>query len=183
MAVQPHRFGTATAYVPGKPITSLANATISPGPAGGFEVRKSGGLAGSWDAAAIAAPINGSSRVRIKVGNGEFRAGLSVNPAGATGPATGANGAYLVWVTGGLVYLLDRFNNQLGANQGAASGFAWVEYNASDDKVRFYKSASSDFGSAVLIRTEGPVGAGLSWGFDSILSSAGASFEALFDAA
>jgi hypothetical protein len=183
MTVQPHRFGTASAYVAGKTVTSLANTTISPGSAGGFQVRKSGGVAGSWDAAAIAPPISGNSRVRIQFGSGDYRAGLSVNPAGATGPATGANGAYLVWVTGGLVYLLDRFNNQLGTNQGAATGFAWVDYNAGDDKVRFYKSTSSDFGSAALIRTEGPVGAGSSWGFDSILSSAGASFEALFDAA
>ena len=182
MAVQPHRFGTASAYVAGKTINSLANAAISPGSAGGFEVRKSGGVAGSWDAAAVAAPVAGSSRVRIRFGSGDYRAGLSVDPSGATGPATGANGAYLVWVTGGLVYLLDRFNNQLGTNQGAAMGFAWVEYNATDDKVRFYKGASSDFGSAALIRTEGPVVAGSSWGMDSILSSAGASFEALFDA-
>jgi hypothetical protein len=183
MAVQPHRFGMASAYVAGKTITSLANTTISPGLAGGFQVRKSGGAAGSWDAAAIAIPVSGSSRVRIRFGSGDYRAGLSINPGGATGPATGADGAYLVWVTGGLVYLFDRFNNQLGTNQGAASGFAWVEYNASDDKVRFYKGALSDFGSAALIRTEGPVGAGSSWGFDSMLSSAGASFEALFDAA
>lgn len=181
MTVQPHRFGTAAAYVAGQTITSLANTTISPGSAGGFQVRKSGGAAGSWDAAAISTPVGGTSRVRIKFGSGDYRAGLGVNPAGATGPATGANGAYLVWVTGGLVYLLDRFNNQLGTNQGAATGFAWVEYSASDDKVRFYKGASGDFGSAALIRTEGPVGAGSSWGFDSMLSSAGATFEALFD--
>ena len=105
MTVQPHRFGTASAYVAGKTVTSLANTTISPGSAGGFQVRKSGGVAGSWDAAAIAPPISGNSRVRIQFGSGDYRAGLSVNPAGATGPATGANGAYLVWVTGGLVYL------------------------------------------------------------------------------
>ena len=183
MAVQPHRFGTAAAHVPGQTITTLANVTISPGSAGGFQVRKSGGVAGSWDAAAIAALIPGTSRVRIKFGSGDYRAGLSVNPGGATGPATGANGAYLLWVTGGLVYLLDRFNNQLGTGQGAATGFAWVEYRASDDKVRFYKGSSSDFGAATLIRTEGPVGAGSRWGMDSMLSSAGASFEALFDAA
>ena len=41
-----------------------------------------------------------------------------MNPSGAVGPATGANGAYLVWVTGGLVYLLDRFGNQLGDGPG-----------------------------------------------------------------
>ena len=50
-------------------------------------------------------------------------------------------------------------------------------------QVRFYKGASSDFASAALLRTEGPVGAGASWGMDSILNSAGASFEALFDGA
>ena len=183
ITVQPYRFGGAASYVAGQTITSLANATVSPGSAGGFQVQKSGGVAGSWDAAAFAGPIGGTSRVRIKFGSGDYRAGLSLSPSGAVGPATGANGAYLVWATGGLVYLLDRFNNQLGANQGAATGFAWVEYSASDDKVRFYKGASADFASATLIRTEGPVGAGSSWGFDSMLSSAGATFQALFDAA
>ncbi len=129
MAVQPHRFGTGAGYVMGQTITSLANATISPGSAGGFQVRKSGGVAGSWDAAAIAAPVSGTSRVRIKFGSGDYRAGLSVNPAGSTGPATGPDGAYTAWVTGGLVYLFDRFNNQLGTSQGAATGFVWVDYD------------------------------------------------------
>jgi hypothetical protein len=183
ITVQPYRYGGAAPYVAGQTIANLANTTVSPGSSGGFQVQKTSGVAGSWDSAAVASPVSGSSRVRIKFGNGEYRAGLSVAPSGAVGPATGLNGAYVVWVTGGLVYLFDRFNNQLGASQGAATGFAWIEYSASDDKVRFYKGASADFASAALIRTEGPVGAGSSWGFDSMLSSAGATFQALFDAA
>lgn len=183
ITVQPFRYGGEAPYIAGQAITNLANTTVSPGTAGGFLIQKAGGAAGSWDSAAFADPISGTSRVRIKFGSGDYRAGLSVNPSGAIGPATGLNGAYFVWVTGGLVYLLNRYNNQLGASQGPATGFAWVEYDATEDKVRFYKGASSDLASATLLRTEGPVGAGSSWGFDSILSSASASFQALFDAA
>ena len=166
MAVQPHRFGTATAYVPGKPITSLANATISPGPAGGFEVREIGGprrkLGRRGNRAAHKRQQQGEDQVRQR----RISRWAERQSRRRDWPCDGRQ-----WR---LPRLGDRrsrlfarpFQQPDGANQGAASGFAWVEYNASDDKVRFYKSASSDFGSAVLIRTEGPVGAGLSWGFE-----------------
>lgn len=177
------RRNAAPAYVAGQTIANLANTTVTPAATAGFTIAKSGGVAGTNDAAATSANLAGNSRVRVKHGAGDYRGGIAVNPGGSIGPASGANGGYMIWRTGANAYILDRFQNQSVALGAVATyPYAWLEYTAADDKVRAYRGTTADFASAELMHTSAAQGVGNSWGFDSMLSAAGSTFEAHFDA-
>lgn len=175
--------GGAPPYVAGQTITDFANTTVGAAPNAGYTVDKTGGTGGSWDAGAGSATLSGKSRCRVKLGGaGDWVAGLAVNPSGASGLGSGATGGYYLWRSAGTLYLMDRFQNQIGAGRGSATGYGWVEYDSTDDKIRFYKNGTGTFNAGDVIETTAALGLGSTWGFDSVLNSADAIFDAHFDA-